>query len=272
MGEKRKAEVEAPASSSRPRLSEEESLGPDLASLEGLRAIRALPDLCGGRALAAASRGWFWRVKDSLLGGIVSRLRGTQSVLRQRASRLELWEIEALLPQMETSVKDFCELWCQLRNRLEMELRTNCWRRLAQELAPGVAELELCQVETQSFTMPAVSVLPPPPHGPPPPPPATAAAPFQGPVTMPLLGNVTAAFPAVGPAAANATIPAGPLPTVNMPGTLPGPLLGAAVLPLNGAPMGLPPRAPRAPRRRGPRPRRWRPRRSPPRRSRSREW
>ncbi|CAJ1363629.1 unnamed protein product [Effrenium voratum] len=150
MGEKRKAEVEAPASSSRPRLSEEESLGPDLASLEGLRAIRALPDLCGGRALAAASRGWFWRVKDSLLGGIVSRLRGTQSVLRQRASRLELWEIEALLPQMETSVKDFCELWCQLRNRLEMELRTNCWRRLAQELAPGVAELELCQVERLS--------------------------------------------------------------------------------------------------------------------------
>ena len=36
---------------------------------------------------------------------------------------------------------------------------------------------------------------------------------------MPLLGNVTAAFPAVGPAAANATIPAGPLPTVNMPGS-----------------------------------------------------
>ena len=35
-----------------------------------------------------------------------ARLRGTQSVLRQRASRLELWEIEALLPQMETSVKD----------------------------------------------------------------------------------------------------------------------------------------------------------------------
>ena len=53
-------------------------------------------------------------------------------------------------------LEDFCELWCQLRNRLEMELRTNCWRRLAQELAPGVAELELCQVEPRRRNGPEV--------------------------------------------------------------------------------------------------------------------
>lgn len=33
----------------------------------------ALPDLVDSRSLASASRGWFWRVRDSLLGGIISR-------------------------------------------------------------------------------------------------------------------------------------------------------------------------------------------------------
>lgn len=33
----------------------------------------ALPDLVDSRSLSSASRGWFWRVRDSLLGGIISR-------------------------------------------------------------------------------------------------------------------------------------------------------------------------------------------------------
>ena len=43
-----------------------------LANLEGLRAVGSLPDLVPG-ALGATSRGWFWRMRDSLLAGIISR-------------------------------------------------------------------------------------------------------------------------------------------------------------------------------------------------------
>ncbi|CAK9063811.1 unnamed protein product [Durusdinium trenchii] len=222
------------------------STGPRLSSLEGLRALRALPDLLDRRSLQSlgcTSHGWFWRVKDGLLGGIVSRLGATR-VARGRASELELWQIEALLPEMEASAKELCDLWCRLRNKLETQLRQQKWSQLAKEclecrsgaerseLPINLDGLDVISVDTQSFAMPAVSVIPPPPHPPPPPPNGVAPTPFQGPVTMPLLGGPAVPGTAVGTAVPATALPAAPT-VQNMPGTLPGPLLGG-LLPVPG--------------------------------------
>ncbi|CAK9002610.1 Peroxisomal adenine nucleotide transporter 1 [Durusdinium trenchii] len=200
------------------------STGPRLSSLEGLRALRALPDLLDRRSLQSlgcTSHGWFWRVKDGLLGGIVSRLGATR-VARGRASELELWQIEALLPEMEASAKELCDLWCRLRNKLETQLRQQKWSQLAKEclecrsgaerseLPINLDGLDVISVDTQSFAMPAVSVIPPPPHPPPPPPNGVAPTPFQGPVTMPLLGGPAVPGTAVGTAVPATALPAAP--------------------------------------------------------------
>ncbi|CAE7942783.1 unnamed protein product, partial [Symbiodinium sp. KB8] len=81
----------------------DEDAGPGaLQRLEGLRALRELPDLLAGssaapRSLGACSRNWFCRVRESLLGGLVARLASAASVLRQRAPQMSPWEIEVHL-------------------------------------------------------------------------------------------------------------------------------------------------------------------------------
>ncbi|CAE7735180.1 RE1, partial [Symbiodinium sp. CCMP2456] len=75
---------------------------------------------------------------------------------------------------------DICDLWHQLRNKLEIRLRSERWRNLAKEMSLTdmelVEKLEVVHVETQSFGVPGLAVIPPPPMHPPPPPAAAAAA------------------------------------------------------------------------------------------------
>ncbi len=61
--------------------------------------------------------------------------------------------------------EEICDLWCNLRNKLETQLRRQKWCQLAKEclaenaneLPISLENLDIMSVETQSFAMPAVS-------------------------------------------------------------------------------------------------------------------
>ncbi|CAE7262024.1 unnamed protein product [Symbiodinium sp. CCMP2592] len=172
---------------------------------------------------------------------LVARVASAASVLRQRAPQLSSWEIEAALPVMENAAKDICDLWHQLRNKLEIRLRSERWRSLAKEMSLSdelVEKLEVMHVETQSFGVPGLTVIPPPPVHPPPPPPAAATA------AAPTGAAPTGAAPTAGAGAAPPAMPPmPPIPNIfGLPIPLPvpaGPAGGpAAILP--GQPSQVP--------------------------------